>query len=320
MLFLWAEENFSSPNDVNSILQQSIWYNSHIKTQGKWLFFPRLYNAGISRLYHLFDLDEGAFRSYNDFNIDYPNLIDFVSYYSIIASIPRSWKEILRINAPSEPTNALTWSQNFEMLATKGKLSRMIYMYLRDKIASDNTILLILWNNDLRADFTQKEFDNLFINIRQLVLSTKYRYFQYRILVRALTLNIHVSKWDRNVSDRCSFCNVNAETTLHLFVECIHVDKIWKALCKWFDYMYDIRILLTPSIILFNNYKGRNKELINLHILLLKFVIYRSKVQGIVPKFNIVIKEVNKVQLIEKYIADKNGKAIKHDIRWHIRD
>lgn len=83
--------------------------------------------------------------------------------------------------------------------------------------------------------------------------------------------------------------------------------------------MHQLQVLLTPSIILLNNYKGPSSDLVNMYILITKFNIYRAKVQNTIPKFNGVILDVNKVQSIEKYIAIKNGKLSKYDIRWDVR-
>lgn len=202
MLMLWAERNFTEPCNVNEILQEYLWYNSNIRKQNNWMFDQKMYAHGIRRVIDLYNLDNGQFMSYDEFSNEYPNVTDFLMYASLIASIPRRWKEVLRANAPSVDADAVSWQERFNIMLHKGKLSKQIYDLMRDEIAMDNSTLLILWNNDLRVSMQQRDLDKLFIMIRKLVMSTKYQYFQYRILVRALTLNIHVNRWDPAVSMR----------------------------------------------------------------------------------------------------------------------
>lgn len=150
-------------------------------------------------------------------------------------------------------------------------------------------------------------------------MSTKYRYFQYRILVRSLTLNTHVAKWDASVSPRCSFCALYPETTIHIFVECPHIVKIWQAVKKWFSYMYKIPILLTTSQIILNNYRGPQSALVNTYILLIKFCIYKSRVTGMIPKLNSVNNEITQIRSIEQYIAVKNSNTVKFERKWQCK-
>lgn len=235
MLYYWAQNNYHSPDTVNEILQQNLWFNSHIKKANRWLFHKQLFLAGIKRLIDIYNLDEARCYTYQEF-IELCENVDFVTYYGICASIPKLWMNTLRQNQPS-PLPKQSWPQTFELL-TQGKPSSNIYNFLRDKAASDNSSLLILWNNDLRLDLQLKEFDRLFVKIRKLTVSTKLRYFQYRILVRALTMNIRVAKWDSSVSPMCTFCNGFLETTVHMFAQCEIVQKkIWNPLKKWFQYM-----------------------------------------------------------------------------------
>lgn len=321
MLFLWADKNYTTPTQVNDILQQNIWFNSHVKKQNKWIYEKDLYRIGIKKIIDLYDLDLGSFMSYQQFEQEYPGMINFLTYAQIIASVPRVWKRILQVNAPSvNDDQNVPWSETFTLMSTKGKMSRVMYNQLRDEVAIDNSILLLLWNNDLRLGMTQNEFDKLFKDARKLVTSTKYRYFQYRILVRALTLNIHVSKWDPNVSFRCSFCNDKPETTIHIFVECPYVSKLWDDMKKWFAHIYQLSVSIAPSNIIFNNYKGPSSDLINMYILLTKFNIYKSKVTGVIPRFNLIITDVNRIQNVERYIANNTGKLVKHMIRWNVKD
>lgn len=316
LLILWSTENYCVPQDVNQILAQKIWYNSNIKRRGKWMFFNSLYKISIKKLIDLYDLDTGNFYDCNQFCQMFENPhIDYVSYYGIIDAIPREWNNILKQNLPSTQENQL-WSQQFKILCDKGKPTRVLYNYYRDKQAKQNDGLILLWKNDLAVDIQKKTFEKLFLKMKKISSSTKLRYFQYRLLVRALTLNIHVSKWDKDVSSRCSFCDNFHETTVHFFVECEKVKKLW-TLKKWIKYNFQITVDFSPSVVIFNNYRGPHNELVNKYIFITKFYLYRTRVQKSSINFSHLITEVSKIKNIEKIIANVSGTINKFSYEWN---
>lgn len=316
ILAYWAERNFHEPQNVNEILQQHLWYNSFIKKDKKPLFSKELYSLNVKKLIDIFDLDTGTFYTYDELIRLYPDSIDFLSYHSIISCIPKKWRGILKINAPSASDNA-PWLQEYQCLCKRAKPSVSMYKFIREHRALDNSTLLILWNNDLRQKIQIKTFQKLFIDIRKLTVSTKLRYFlQYRILVRALTLNIHVSKWNKDVSSKCSFCNLKEETTIHFFVECSYSKKMWIALQKWIKHWYNINVEFTPSMIILGNYNQRDKDLVNMFILITKFYLYKCRVQKISANFVTLIADIDRIRETEKVIANKQGKQVLHNIKW----
>lgn len=179
MCYYWAQFKFSKPTSVNEILQQMLWYNSHILIQNKWYFNSQMNAAGASKVIDLFDLDTGKFMSYNEFNYMYPNVIDFVSYYALVQAIPAQWKNCLRINAASGQEDNVSWAQKF--LSTKIKPSRFVYNYVRDYTPVSNDTVLMKWNNELNTNINNDNFCKLFIRLRSVTKSTKLRYFQYRL-------------------------------------------------------------------------------------------------------------------------------------------
>lgn len=187
VLSYWAKHNFMTPQSVNEILQQQIWYNSHIRFQNKWMFNCQMYQNRIEKIVDLYNLDTGAFYSYNEFCVEYPNVnINFLHYHRIIAAIPASFKRILRLNVPSpQQDEENIWQNKFIAISSKGKPSRELYKYLRDSEATDVSTLSLLWNNDLCTQLTPKKLGQIFIHLKHLVKSTKLRYFQYRILTRS---------------------------------------------------------------------------------------------------------------------------------------
>ena len=61
----------------------------------------------------------------------------------------------------------------------------------------------------------------------------KLRYFQYKIIHKKLTTNIMVSRWNKDVSNLCSFCGYHEESLLHLYTECEVNAHLFNALNAW---------------------------------------------------------------------------------------
>lgn len=113
MCTYWAQLNYHHPKTVNQILQQPIWYNSHILSNGKWIFNELWHQCGINKIIDLFDLDTGGFYEFAEFSRLNPRLNNFILYHKIVLAIPKLWKEILTHNLPSEPQPD-TWPVLFE--------------------------------------------------------------------------------------------------------------------------------------------------------------------------------------------------------------
>lgn len=128
-------------------------------------------------------------------------------------------------------------------------------------------------------------------------------------------MNIHVSKWDPNVDNKCTFCQNTPETTLH-FLQCPTVMSLCKAIKKWLSYSLGIMIDFSKADIVLNNDKGPHAELVNMYLLVAKFYLYRACVQQIEVKFPTFLIELNKVKNIEKTIARMQNKTCLFCLKW----
>lgn len=310
----WAELNFHSPHCTNDILQQVLWFNSHIKTKKGWLFNKIMYSHNIVKIIDIFDLDTGRLMLYQDFRELNPQCtVDFVTYNGILKAIPGSWKQILMQNEPI-PDSPEPWS--WRILATKIKLSHFIYALLRENIEVSNTGIIAIWNNDLSFARDEGFYSSQFKSINKLTMCTKLRYFQYRLLCKSLYTNIHVAKWDPSVSQNCTFCDNAKETIVYLFIDCCETKKIWKALCKWLQYFHSIKVSFTKEQIIFSNNKARSAKLINSITLITKFYIYKAKTLKKKPIFTELIMDVNRLKCTELYIAKRQDNLYKFARKW----
>ena len=77
------------------------------------------------------------------------------------------------------------------------------------------------------------------------------------------------------------------------------------------------KIELSQSEQMLNNYKGKNHQLVNLFILILKRYIYVIKCQGnTIPNFSGFLQSVHNTYKVEKINAFINDKTVIHEKKW----
>ena len=101
ILSAWCDYNFNYPDSASRILQQNLWFNSHIKSNEQILKFSELQNTSIRDISDIYDIENRCFKTFeqvrNDELVD--NNKDFLVYYKILNSIPKTWKNMLQKSA-----------------------------------------------------------------------------------------------------------------------------------------------------------------------------------------------------------------------------
>lgn len=314
ILSCWAQLNYHSPMDTTDILKQYLWYNSHIRQAGGWIYHTALAENNIYKISHIYNLDYGRFDTYQEFVDNNGKIIDFVTYHGIVKSIPKRWIDILKQNQGERKDKSPLWSKKF--FDTKIKKSKFVYAFVRDNTSISNDALITIWNNDLKLSLTQQDFNRLFIYAKTLSISTKLWYFQYRTLCKKILTNVYFAKFDPNTNENCTFCSLEKETILHLFYSCTKVKQIWKALKRWVKHFYSLEITFSAANILLLRYKGRMSKLINTLFLITRFYIYRCKAQNSRLNFSDLAVDFVRHKNIEKHIAYKNDKLYRYARKW----
>ena len=132
---------------------------------------------------------------------------------------------------------------------------------------------------------------------------------QYRVLNRALTTNLYRHNWDKSISKLCTFCNDRIETLEHLLYQCYLILPLWKNLAKILNYFYQLQITINIRTALLNDYDGKNKEILNLLIVILKQHIYSEKCFQRILHFQDFMGKLSYWYLIDKCIAFEQNKV-----------
>ena len=310
----WAGYNFHKPTSVIQITNQVLWYNSWIHEKNQPLFIKTMYQRGIYKISQLLENNniKPFYKLYQEFGPGF----DFLDYFRVVKAIPKEWLRVIQVNVKTEVEKS-----GIEKVKAKSnvKISKIIYDDLRRQIVVVNKPKL-KWENLTSHKFSEREWCQLYKETCKLTLCTKLRFFQYRIINGYLVTNVKLKQWKIIPSELCSFCKKEAETVLHLFVECEKVKKIWKTVERWVHHFCFLGFTHDTYEIIFNKYKDSFPDLINSLLLLGKYFIYVRRCLKEDLNFNAFISMVVKYKKIELISVKNLGKYAKYEYKWCLFD
>ena len=75
---------------------------------------------------------------------------------------------------------------------------------------------------------------------------TKLLLFQIKFSLRAVATNTILYGLEITATDKCTFCDTEKETPLHLFCTCVKVASFWDNVCSWIELKLKCRLVLQP--------------------------------------------------------------------------
>ncbi len=172
------------------------------------------------------------------------------------------------------------------------------------------------WEELLQQPLDDEFLVNIFKNIPVVTLCTKLRSFHFRLLHNAITTNDKLLEWKILDSDRCTFCGTSVETITHLFWECQVAQQLWNRLRDFCKQKGNRTINLSLKNIIFSRIVPKPFDCINTMCLITMHYIYSCRCLKVLPSFACLKFKISDMQNMEKYIAVKNDKEKKHEIKW----
>ena len=83
------------PRNRNDVLEQIIWNNKFITLEKKSIYYPQWRQVGILKIKDLFDTQQNCFPPFDAFINKFKVKCNYLQYYGLVSSIPRSWKKLL---------------------------------------------------------------------------------------------------------------------------------------------------------------------------------------------------------------------------------
>ena len=300
---------FTENEGVNPIL----FNNRNICFRGKMIFDKDLYEAGICKVHDL--LDNGQMKPMTHFKSLGVKRNSLSQIMDIFYVIPPRWRS----------TTLLKFQQvdliNFNIILNifgqrinfQGIKSRKIYeVFVKDLQLSYN-LQIKDGHNDF--DFTDKEKSELFVRLRSTTLVRKQREFQFMLLHRAVYTKEQLLRFGFVADNLCSFCQQGTETYSHLFLQCDKIKEIWEFIIEQYK-LVELRNKEWQDIFVGLSGTSNRIKCVNTLIILVKYTIFKSRSEGVLPSRVKIRKLISDFIEEEKKLAIKAGKLEKHFKKW----
>ena len=311
VMLAWCKFNFhDNVTDIN-ICHEQIWFNSHIKINGKLCFNKTMYEAGIVNIKDLCRND-GTIMKQEEIERLFDIKVNFLTYAGLINAIPKTWKTIMK-----NLTLTDTPRSTFNNVITAPSPSGWIYTNLVDNKVKFPEVARKKWSETLNTEISREEFLDYFITINKTTIYTKLRNFQFRLLHGILVTNIDRHKWGKLETDLCTFCQSEKESIVHILWQCNIVKLLWFRVIRWIHELSGIMINVSMKEILLGlQSTDCFFNMLNSVFLIVKQYVYASKCLQNKPCFaqckSVIIRNIE----TEKGIAEKNGKIQYHNTKW----
>ena len=197
--------------------------------------------AGVEKVQDIYDLYEQCFYTYQEMIYHYGNIGTFLEYQALLLDLPKKWKDMLSTCNGTACVNDVNDSvelKPLEIIDGNVKVASVLYKYIIEVKAGTYDHGKFAWQLELKEHWDKNDWESIRLHVTSVTPSTKLHYFQFRVLSKKLTTNYVRSKWDRNVSPLCHFCERQPETIIHLLWECEIVNAFWQKILRWLRYIY----------------------------------------------------------------------------------
>ena len=313
VLSAWSKINFRHPTSASDVKSQVLWFNSNIKINSEMLCYKNWIRAGIVRFEQLIT-EQGIYKTMEEIQVEFGKCVNFIEYYNVRNSIPKEWMLTVKKQVEVDVKKPAT-----QIVKDITKCTGIVYTFLRDKWQDDGKNRN-KWERVLNIEIRDKTWEEMYNTTCKLTLVTKLRIFQFKICHRYLTTNETMARWDKNIDGNCALCKKELESVIHLMWECPDVQKLWKALTRWFDRYCYIKLDLDCKKVIFNMYKDEFADLVNTVILITKYYVYAQRCKGNKLNFTELVKAITRYKSTELAVAHKIGKTKKYVNKWCMFD
>ena len=281
------------------IKQQIIWLNSAIKINGKIVFYPQYFKAGMVLVADLWSNEENAFKTHSQIENEFGK-IPFTAYLGILKAIPDQWKVSLREG------QELKIDDNPLMERCKGK---KVVSILYKCVSSSDSLVVKNWQrwveNGMQIEYA--DYIKSITKINRLTNVVKLRSFQYRLMLGSTITNVNLFHFGIKDTKLCTFCNVENETKQHLFYECDSIVSI----LHWFNEFIEQNLSMTTWIT-----SNLGYPILNTLSLIAKYFVYTKKCLNERPELAAFLAQVKQIKNLEERIARQKDKLAIHERKW----
>ena len=118
---------------------------------------------------------------------------------------------------------------------------------------------------------------------------------------------------------RCSFCNAETETMIHVFYDCYVIKDLWNRIENWLNLNTDRNFNISLHDVLFLKQEIRFSAL-NVCIILIKLYIYRKRFQNKIVNIEEVKQSLTSYYETEKFMYKIKDQGVQFKKRWNLLD
>ena len=302
-------------NPVNNASDTFLWLNKSLKYKGRPLYIKEFSDAGIVDAQQIVDIN-GNFKSYHEIATEYnliPNNRSFIEYIKFISVVPHRWQ----LNSVFDNQRNEFIENVLQNLQTYGKSTKSFYDYLFSKIESLPRKQQTRWNEELNLSISTDDWSTIYKCNYDVTPETKLRSFQIKLNLRAVVTNIVLHGLEITTTDKCTFCDAEKETLLHLFCTCVKVASFWENVSSWIESKLKYKLVLKPCNMLFGvDCNHKLYTIINCLLLHARFLIFRCKTAKNIPNLSKYFLVVQNAKTLEKRIAQKYNRLDAYRKKW----
>ena len=303
----WCEVHFYDPQNSDEVSNQILWYNSHIRIDGQ-IIKPRqsLVNAGMQKIEDLVNID-GEICSLMELMKKWP--ISWFNAVQILDAIPKMWKSILRDGEDLVAPNIL----RYHNIVTKKHIGAVIYHYKMNLYNKSVTQYCGKWESMLGCHIEHEDYMKAFLELYKITHVTKYRSFQYCLLLNQIFTNNQLYRWQILETSGCNWCTNIKQTPRHLLFQCPLVKPISNFLKQMFE---NEDINWSERNLLLNKVHPNVCHVSNLVTLLAKYHIHQRKCLGESPRVQILILDIHFLYNMECSCIMAGNKTRSFHMQW----
>ena len=303
VLIAWSELNYVKHVPPDEFMYQTIWFNSHIRKEGKPFLCKIAYDNGLSQIFQLFN-DMGELRTAADIAAEFH--VPILQINTILAALPKEWRKIGPINEEADENN----------LYTKIKSLNKPTAYAYRAITARHSAIGHCYHKwtKLLPEIELETIEDAFKTLYKCTNYTKLRSFQFRFIHKALVMNTQLYKWKITSNDLCCNCNKKPETVLHFFCECEVARKLWLDVKLHVLGKYGAPLQTDIVSILFGN--KDLTDLQNLIYIAVKCLMYTARCKK--ERINVLKIDnfINQCQKYERHNAFRTNKVAVYEKKW----
>ena len=246
---------------------------------------------------------------------------NFLTWQSLLHSIPISWKEILSKEKPE----SVSFPVAVEEIQTIGRPAKWGYMALIDTSMRPQRAQTA-WEDQLRVRNLQ--WDGVYRDIYQCTNDFKLLWLQFRILHRILPSNRLLFHFKILQSDQCKRCGRAREDILHMLWQCPGSQRFWRS----FTSKLKLRAPLTVQQVILNIFKAADVGIqspsntntsmslkaLRLSAMLGKQFIWYCRNKECDPSLDGYCHFVRRYRDVERCVATREGKTEQFNQLWEV--